>query len=100
MKPLLFIAALALFGCNEDRTGHTDLPEDQQTVDVSGATIIAMPDGFPNVAHKCLETTGFWTTTDRTLILIYNDWACPGATLEKEMTVINAVPRAIVGSQP
>ena len=64
--------------------------------DVSAATVVVNPDGFPNVAHKCVQSTGFWTTTDRTLILIYNDWLCPGSNLEKEMVVINGVPRDVV----
>lgn len=85
-------------GCSEDRVGHTDLPEDEQMVDVSNATIVAMPDGYPNIAHKCLDNTGFWTTTDRTVIIIYNDWSCPGATLEKDMTVVNAIPRSVVNT--
>ena len=103
---LEWIGAIAIFvvlaimatGCADDRTGHTDLPEDQQMVDVSDALIVAMPDSFPNIAHKCKDNIGFWTTTDRTVIIVYNDWLCPGSTPEKEMTVINAVPRSIVNT--
>lgn len=92
------VLAFMALGCSEDRTGHTDLPEEKQAVDVSGAMIVANPDGFPNIAHKCVDDVGFWTTTDRTVIIIYNDWSCPGATREKDMIVINAVPRSIVNT--
>lgn len=92
---VLFVIAT---GCTEDRTGHADLPEEDQMVNMSDAVIVANPDGYPNIAHKCMDGIGFWTTTDRTVIIIYNDWSCPGSTQEKEMTVINAVPRSIVNT--
>jgi len=93
-------ACLMLMSCDDNRTGHFDLPENKQTVDVSPAEIISNPDGFPNLAHKCLDTTGFWTTTDRTVIIIYNDHTCAGANLEAEMTVINGVAQRVVVNVP
>jgi hypothetical protein len=92
---------LLLAACSGDDTdARQDLPASNQMYDVSAATVVVNPDGFPNVSHKCVKSTGFWTTTDRTLILIYNDWLCPGANLEKDMVVINGVPRAIVNAGP
>ena len=92
------LAVFALASCADDKDARQDLPKEQQQYDTSEAQIVVNPDGFPNVAHKCVESTGFWTTTDRTLILIYNDWLCPGSTREKDMVVINGVPRAIVNA--
>lgn len=96
---LLCVFATVFVACADDDNGaRQDLPVENQQYDTSDVQVIVNPDGFPNVAHKCLESTGFWTTTDRTLILIYNDWLCPGATREKDMVVINGVPRAIVNA--
>jgi hypothetical protein len=106
--PILYAAtvvvvALALgvlfLGCADNDNGaRKDLPNENQTIDVSDAVIISMPDGFPNVAHKCLDSTGFWTTTDRITIIVYNDWQCPGSTLEQDMVVINGNPRSIISA--
>jgi hypothetical protein len=82
----------------DDGKARDDLTEEGITNDLSEALVVVNPDGFPNVAHKCVESTGFWTTTDRTLILIYNDWLCPGSTREQDMVVINGVPRAVVNA--
>ena len=93
------VVIIFLAGCAPDnKDARQDLPREAQQYDTSDAQIVVNPDGFLDVAHKCLESTGFWTTTDRTLILIYNDWLCPGSTREHEMIVINGVPRAIVNT--
>jgi hypothetical protein len=98
-RALVALALIALAACgDDDEDARQDLPTENQMNDVSTATIVVFPDKFPNVAHKCLDTTGMWTTTDRILILIYNDHTCPGANLEQEMTVINGVPRAVVNT--
>ena len=105
MKRLLVLTAalVALAACSDsDNDARADLPAANQMNDISTATIVVMPDGYPNTTHKCVTVggtaIGFWTTTDRTLILIYNDHACPEANLEADMTVINGVPRAIVNA--
>ena len=53
MKRLAAIAlvALALVGCSGDRKGLGDSPISKR--DDSGADIINMPDGYPNIATKC-----------------------------------------------
>lgn len=88
-------------GCSGNERATSDLPESAQKADVGDAEIIVNPDQFPNVAHKCKTfesgiTLGFWTTTDRMLIIIFNDWSCPGSNTEKEMVTINGVPRGVV----
>jgi len=95
---LVVVLALVVVACDDSSGARQDLPKENQQYDTSDVQVVVNPDGFPNVAHKCLDGTGFWTTTDRTLILIYNDWLCPGATREKDMVVINGVPRAIVNA--
>lgn len=90
--PLVLILGVA--ACSDhDNDARQDLPVDAQHNDLSDAQIVVMPDGFPNIAHKCLDTTGFWTTTDRTLIIIYNDRQCGG---EGDMIVINGIPKTTI----
>jgi hypothetical protein len=95
------LTGATLFGCT-DHNARQDLPVANQTNDLSQSLTVVMPDAFPNVTHKCVTfagiAVGFWTTTDRTLIMIYNDHACPGSNVEQDMTVINGVPRAIVNA--
>lgn len=100
----LGVVALVLVGCgNEDTKGRTDLPEDNINLDTDPMDVIVSADGFPNIGHKCRRfgegaVVGMWTTTDRTLILVYNDHACSGAIKDQEMVVINGVPRATVNA--
>ena len=89
--------------CTDDGRAVTDLPEENITLDTARMDIIVSADEFPNIGHKCHSfgegaVIGFWTTTDRTLILIYNDHACEGANRSQDMVVINGVPRAVVNS--
>lgn len=100
---LLSMVGILLWGCSDDDSNaRADLPATNQMNDVSASMTVVFPDGYPNSTHKCVTlagvVTGIWTTTDRTVIWIYNDWACEGANVEKDMTVINGVPRAIVNA--
>lgn len=89
--------------CADKGKGRTDLPEENISLDTDPMDVIVSADGFPNIGHKCRRfgegaVVGMWTTTDRTLILVYNDHACSGANQEQDMVVINGVPRAVVNS--
>jgi hypothetical protein len=70
------VAIIAVPGC--DTGGRKDLPNDNQMLDQSAATVIVNPDKFPNITHKCLKTTGFWTTTQGNVWIVYEDPACGG----------------------
>jgi hypothetical protein len=89
---------------NDDNDARADLPVDAQSNDVSEAMTVVFPDGYPNSTHKCITlagvVVGIWTTTDRTVIWIYNDHACDGANTEGDMQIINGVPRSIVNTGP
>jgi hypothetical protein len=77
-------ALIALAGCSDDGDARADLPVDNQMNDVSAATIAVFPDKFPNIAFKCLKSTGFYTTTDRYVLAVFDDPACPEANLEHQ----------------
>ena len=79
---------VVLISCS-DHGARKDLPQDNQKLDTTDASIIVMPDQFPNIAHKCQDTTGFWVTTDRLTVIVYNDPACHG---EGTVFVISNVP--------
>lgn len=78
-----------------------DLDVEDQKNDNSEAIIGVSPDGFPNVAHKCLAllpnvVVGYWTTTDRSVLLIYNDHACADSNIEQPQEIISMIPRSMV----
>ena len=102
MRRLFLIPLVALAACSGDGKARDDLPEENITNDLSPMDVTVSADGFPNVGHKCRTfgsmVVGMWTTTDRTLILVYNDHACEGSNVEQDMTVINGVPRAVVNA--
>lgn len=101
---LLLIPLVAvLFACSDhDTDARQDLPVDAQHNDTSQSLTVVFPDGYPNSTHKCVTLSGvvvgIWTTTDRTVMWIYNDHACEGSNVEGDMVVINGVPRAVVNA--
>lgn len=90
-------------GCTDDGKAEEDLSEDLIT-NVKGQTdVIVSADKFPNFAHTCwlpagAPPVGFWSTTDRVTIIVYNDWLCEGSTRESPMTVLSGNPRDIVSA--
>lgn len=89
------VAATALAACDDDRGARQDLPNSQQQVDDAGANVILMPDKFPGMVWRCFgpdETSGYYTTTDRWVWVVYNDPNCGGT--EGPITVLDNVPGA------
>lgn len=90
-------------GCSGGGKAEEDLTEDLIT-NVKGDTdVIVNADKFPNFAHTCwlpagATPVGFWSTTDRVTIIVYNDWLCEGSTRESPMTVLSGNPRDIVNA--
>ena len=70
---------IALVGCsgfNDDR-GKGDAPIANKGGDDSGAYLVNFPDGFSNVAHKCLGGNGIYTTTrDAAPVVVPDDPEC------------------------
>ena len=99
---LVFLGLLGVLGtltaCDDDGKAETDLSEDLVVLHTAETDVIVNSDGFPNLSHTCWETVGFWTTTDRVAIIVYNDHLCPGASTEQDMTVISGNPRDVVGA--
>lgn len=60
IRPVLaVVAVLALGGCGADTGGNAPVSD---VNDSTTAQIIEMPEGFPNVAVKCLDTTGLYVS--------------------------------------
>lgn len=93
---VMLTAGLALTACGDDDGAVTDLDEDQLQLDDGLATIMLMPDRFPNLAHKCYPEEGVpvgaWAVTDRDVWIVYNDPLCPGYSRERETFVLSNVP--------
>lgn len=94
------IAAVAaitvLAACDDDRGARKDLPNSQQEFDEDTANVILMPDRFPGMVWRCFgddDTTGYYTTTDRGVWIVYNDPNC--GALEGPITVLDNVPGAV-----
>ena len=88
-------------GCGDDDDAVSDLPATQISTVQGHTDVILNADQFPNFAHTCWAgefPVGFWSTTDRVTIIVYNDWLCEGANLEKPMTVLSGNPRDIVNA--
>jgi hypothetical protein len=99
---LLAVVSFAAVACS-DHDAQDDLPVDKQTQDYSEAFTAVMPDGFPNIAHKCVAygagpVVGMWTTTDRSVLLIYNDHTCAEANAEQPQEIISMIPRSMVSA--
>jgi hypothetical protein len=93
---------LAVASCGDDDDATSDLPEENIATVIGQTDVVVNADEFPNFAHTCWENdqfpVGFWSTTDRVTIIVYNDWLCPGATVEKPMTVLSGNPRDVVNA--
>lgn len=89
-------------GCGDDDEARSDLPETKIATVQGDTDVIVNADQFPNFAHTCWTKAaipiGFWSTTDRVTIIVYNDWLCPGASLETVMTVLSGNPRDVVNT--
>ena len=94
------IAAAA--ACSDTGKAETDLPEDKIATQLGATDVIVNADNFPNFAHTCWGDgdipVGFWSTTDRVTIIVYNDWLCPGSSQERPMQVLTGTPIAQVGN--
>jgi hypothetical protein len=101
MKRLLLIpvAVVGLMACGDDDDDATsDLDVDLIQTHSGETDVVVNANRFPNFAHTCWETVGFWSTTDRVSIIVYNDWLCPGSSREQDMVVLSGNPRAVVNS--
>ena len=105
--PVRLTSLIVLTGCLLACTGNEareDLDAENQRNDDSLAVIGVSPDGFPNVAHKCMvfeETglvVGYWTTTDRSVLLLYNDHACATSNKEQPQEIVSMIPRSMVSA--
>lgn len=70
---LVLVAVLAVAGCG----ATSDSTTSGQRVDRSPAEVIAMPDGFKNVAHKC-DGHGHRVYSNSGSVAIIDDSTCRG----------------------
>ena len=100
MRRLLLLGLVPLvFACGGDDTeAQDDLSEENITTHDGATDVVLNADGFPNFAHTCWEGVGFWSTTDRVTIIVYNDWLCPGSTREQPMQVLSGNPQDVLNA--
>ena len=89
---------LAVAAC--DTGARKDLPQDNQTLDETDATVYLFPDKFPNVTHKCGGTTGMWTTTQGNVWIVYEDRLCGGTGQMLVFSNISGSRATEGGSEP
>ena len=74
MRKIIIIAVLSLAACS-DTTPVGDSPTGD--VDDTPANVINFPNGFMNVAHKCMGPNGIYThTRAASPVVIANDPLC------------------------
>ena len=78
MRRIMAVATIVVLAASCDPGARKDLPDENQEQDKGTASVYLMPDGFPNITHKCDGTTGMWTTTDRGVWIVYQDILCDG----------------------
>lgn len=87
-------------GCDDNNKAVDDLPQEKIATQLGATDVIVNADRFPNFAHTCWSdegnVVGFWSTTDRVTIIVYNDPICPGA--EGTPLVLNGNPRDVVNA--
>lgn len=104
-KSLAAAAAVALASgvitaCDDDRGAQKDLPNSSQSLVDSEVQVYLHPDGFPNITHRCDDTTGMWTTTGRNVWIVYGDPLCGGTNTQ--VVVLDNIPgsSATGGDEP
>lgn len=85
----MLVLGIILWATACDTGARKDLPQKQQEVTEGDAEVILMPDQFPNLVHRCIDTTGIWTTTADWVWIVYNDPKCGG---EGDVLVLDNVP--------
>jgi hypothetical protein len=91
------VSATALISLGCDRGARKDLEQDNQMFNTGTAVVYLNPDKFPNITHKCDETTGMWTTTQGNVWIVYNDRNCGG---EGPVTIFDNIPGGEQGATP
>jgi hypothetical protein len=89
MVIVAFSLLLLLASCDDDRGARQDLPNSSQELVMSDVEVYLHPDMFPNVTHRCDDTTGIWTTTDRNVWVVYSDPLCGGTS---DVVVLDNIP--------
>lgn len=95
------LALIVLAGCSSPAKSTEDLEDGDVTLIRGAVEVRVNADQLPNVGHLCWDEDsgiGVWTTTDRVVIIVYNDWFCPGSSVEREMVVLTGTPRASVAA--
>lgn len=86
LKKILVALAITVLaaGCSDynDTRGKGDAPVQNRRGDDAPAVVVNMPDGFANIAFKCLNGSGLYVTTrEAAPIVIKDDPNCDGSTV-------------------
>ena len=95
-------AVLGGWSCSDDGKAEEDIDEALIVNHKAAVDVVVNADRFPNFAHTCFKAEhgviGFWSTTDRVTIIVYNDHACAGSHIELPMTVLSGSPRDVINA--
>jgi len=94
VKKAIILSVIALAAC--DTGARKDLPNENQNLIQSDVEVYVNPDQFPNLVHRCTNTTGMWSTTDRYVWIVYNDPDCGGTG---RVLVLDNVHRTTSGGE-
>lgn len=78
---VLSATAVGCSGHNDDR-GKGDAPVQNRAGDDAPAVVVNFPDGFANIAFKCLNGSGLYVTTRNAApVVVKDDPSCSGSTV-------------------
>lgn len=80
------VLGLSAVGCSQynDERGKGDAPVENRRGDDAPAVVVNFPDGFANIAFKCLNGNGLYVTTrDAPPVIVKDDPNCDGSTVRE-----------------
>jgi len=94
MKRLIaaVVGVLLLASCSAESKAKDDLEDEYLVVHKEKTDVISSSNSYPNLTHTCWEATGIWLTTDRMVLITYNDPLCEGYNPEAQTHTIGNIP--------
>jgi hypothetical protein len=79
-------------GCAPESKAKDDLEDKYLVVHKEQTDVISSSNSFPNLTHTCWGNVGVWLTTDRMVLIIYNDPQCPEYNPNRQTFVVSNIP--------
>lgn len=78
--------------CSPESKAKDDLEDKYLVVHKEQTDVISSSNSYPNLTHTCWDATGIWLTTDRMVVIVYNDPLCDGYNPEAATYTVGNIP--------